>query len=58
VTNEAILDAAYLNALIDLGAQYLILDLSDLPRHPKQYPMIFMDTHYAIYQLEASGNLQ
>jgi hypothetical protein len=58
VSNEDILDAPYLNSLIDLGAQYLILDLSDFNQKYEPYSRIYMDTHYAIYRLEASDNPQ
>ena len=58
VTSEDLLDAPYLNSLVDLGAEYLIIDLTDFDYNTGQYEKIYTDLHYAIFKLEGSENIQ
>jgi len=58
VSNEDIKNPPFLNSLISLGAQYLIIDLSDFDYIYDRFEKVYTDDHYSIYKLEEADNMR
>jgi 4-amino-4-deoxy-L-arabinose transferase-like glycosyltransferase len=56
VDNVLIMTPCYLDSLTDLGAKYLIVDMSHFDQKFIQYESIYSDNHYSIYKLKKVAN--
>lgn len=54
--NDKIMNPYYLDSLTNLGAKYLIIDMSDFDHKFRQYESVYADNNYTIYKLEKVAN--
>jgi 4-amino-4-deoxy-L-arabinose transferase-like glycosyltransferase len=56
VNNTDIMNLQYLDSLTNLGAEYLVVDITDFNQQFIQHENIYTDKHYSIYRLQKADN--
>ncbi len=57
IDNDGLTNVDTLNSLINLGARYMIIDLTDFDQEFKHFESLYSDSHYNIYELKNTSHI-